>query len=293
MRTTSGNTLIARTGPTALARSAIEMATKGRWTDALDLNRQILERDPADCAAWNRMAKALVQLGRYSGARDAFSETLRLDPANGIARKNLEKLEGLSEDGPVCQAVTAEMSPQQFIEDTGKSSVTDLVKLGDPETLKRLVSGQSVELRIQDGKLSVDTLNGDYIGQVEPKLAFRLSELVRGGNKYQGAITSAREGHVKVMLRETLVAPDQVGKRSFPSKSADGFRPYLKSRAGLLHESEASPDWQKDDDDLESHQAWNKDYEGPDEDPLDTNVPHGIRILDDQKDSLEEEEDEE
>ena len=232
MRTTSGNTLIARTGPAALARSAIEMATKGRWTDALDLNRQILERDPADCAAWNRMAKALVQLGRYSGARDAFAETLRLDPANGIARKNLEKLEGLSEDGPVCQAVTAEMSPQQFIEDTGKSSVTDLVKLGDPETLKRLVSGQSVELRIQDGKLSVDTLNGDYIGQVEPKLAFRLSELVRGGNKYQGAITSAREGHVKVMLRETLVAPDQVGKRSFPSKSADGFRPYMKSRAG-------------------------------------------------------------
>ena len=292
MRTTSGNTLIARTGPAALARSAIEMATKGRWTDALDLNRQILERDPADCAAWNRMAKALVQLGRYSGARDAFAETLRLDPANGIARKNLEKLEGLSEDGPVCQAVTAEMSPQQFIEDTGKSSVTDLVKLGDPETLKRLVSGQSVELRIQDGKLSVDTLNGDYIGQVEPKLAFRLSELVRGGNKYQGAITSAREGHVKVMLRETLVAPDQVGKRSFPSKSADGFRPYMKSRAGL-HDSEALPDWQKDDDELESHQAWNKDYDGPDEDSLDTTVPHGIRIVDDQKDSLDEEEDEE
>ena len=155
------------------------------------------------------------------------------------------------------------------------------------------MSGQSVELRIQDGKLSVDTLNGDYIGQVEPKLAFRLSELVRGGNKYQGAITSAREGQVKVMLRETLVAPDQVGKRSFPSKSADGFRPYTKSRAGLLHETEASPDWQKDDDDLESPQAWNKDYEEPDEDPLDTTVPHGIRIVDDQKDSLDEEEDEE
>ena len=268
------------------------MATKGRWTDALDLNRQILERDPADCAAWNRMAKALVQLGRYSGARDAFAETLRLDPANGIARKNLEKLEGLSEGGPECQAITAEMSPQQFIEDTGKSSVTDLVKLGDPETLKRLVSGQSVELRIQDGKLSVDILNGDYIGQVEPKLAFRLSELVRGGNKYRGAITSAREGHVKVMLRETLVAPDQVGKRSFPSKSADGFRPYMKSRAGL-HESEASPDWQKDYDELDGTQAWAKDYEEPDEDPLDATPPHGIRIEDDQKDSLEEEDEEE
>ena len=94
-----------------------------------------------------------------------------------------------------------------------------------------------------------------------------------------------------MMLRETLVAPDQVGKRSFPSKSADGFRPYMKSRAGL-HESEASPDWQKDDDDLENSQAWTKDFEEPDEDPLDAVVPHGIRIVDDQKDSLDEEEEE-
>ena len=91
------------------------------------------------------------------------------------------------------------------------------------------------------------------------------------------------------MLRETLVAPDQVGKRSFPSKSADGFRPYMKGRAGL-HESEASPDWQKDYDELDGTQAWIKDYEEPDEDPLDATPPHGIRIEDDQKDSLEEEE---
>ena len=291
MRKTSGNALISRNGAAALARSAIEMATKGRWSDALELNRQILQLDPTDCAAWNRMAKALVQLGRYSGAREAFAETLRLDPTNNIAGKNLEKLEGLSEKGPESCAANGEVPPQQFIEDTGKSGVTDLVNLGDPETVKRLISGQPIELRVQNGKLFIDTPAGDYVGQVEPKLALRLSELIRGGNRYQGAITSAREGYVKVMLRESLVAPEQVGKRSFPTKSADGFRPYMKNRVGLL-ESDEPQAWAKDFEEPEDSPSWTKDFEDADEDPLDTAASHGISILDDQKDSLDEEEDE-
>ena len=291
MRKTSGNALIARNGAAALARSAIEMATKGRWTDALELNRQILQLDPTDCAAWNRMAKALVQLGRYSDAREAFAETLRLDPTNNIAGKNLEKLEGLSEGEPESCAANGEVPPQQFIEDTGKSGVTDLVNLGDPKTVKRLISGQPIELRVQNGKLFIDTPAGDYVGQVEPKLALRLSELIRGGNRYQGAITSAREGYVKVMLWEGLVAPEQVGKRSFPTKSADGFRPYMKNRVGLLDSDEPQA-WAKDFEASEDSPSWTKDFDDADEDPLDTAASHGISILDDQKDSLDEEEDE-
>ena len=261
-----------------MVRNAIDLATKGRWEDALQVNRQILDLDPSDFGAWNRMGKALVQLGRYSGARDAFSETLRLDPSNGIARKNLEKLEGLSEEGVRVPTAVSEVSLQQFIEDTGKSAVTTLVSLGDRETIKRLVSGQPIELRMKECKLFIDTSNGDYVGQVEPKLAIRLAELVRGGNRYQGHITSAREDEVKVMLRETLVSPAQAGKRSFPSRSADGFRPYMKSGVGL-HDS-AKP------------RTWHKDYDDQDEDLLDDPEPEGIRIVDGQKDSLDIEEEE-
>lgn len=267
-------------GLAAQARSAIELATKGRWDEALELNRQILHRDPSDFAAWNRTAKALVQLGRYSQARDAFAETLRLDPSNSIARKNLEKLEGLSESGTGNCAVAAEVTPQQFIEDTGKSGITDLTNLGDTETVKRLVSGQPIELSVQNGKLLIYSSAGDYIGQVEPRLALRLSELIKGGNQYQGAITSAQGEQVKVMLRETKVSPEQVGKRSFPTKLADGFRPYVKSRVGLHGPRES--------------RNWPKEYDDSEEDPLDEPVPSGIRIVDDdQKDILEEEEEEE
>lgn len=257
-------------------RNAIELATKGRWADALEVNRQILDMDPSDCGAWNRMGKALIQLGRYSGAREAFAETLKLDGANSIARKNLEKLEGLSEGGAETSAATVELSLQQFIEDTGKSAVTSLISLGDPETIKRLVSGQSIELRMEESKLFIYTSNGDYVGQVEAKLAVRLAGLVRGGNRYRGHVTSAREKEVRVMLRESLVSPSQEGRRSFPSKSADGFRPYVKSRVGLHETGEP--------------RAWHKEYDDPDEDILDDAEPEGIRIVDGPKDSLDVEE---
>ena len=278
MESSTDNAIAARRPSQALVRIAIDLATKGRWADALQINRQILDLDPSDCGAWNRMGKALVQLGRYPGARDAFSETLRLDPSNGIARKNLEKLEGLSEEDAKIPTATTEVTLQQFIEDTGKSAVTPLVSLGDRETIKRLVSGEPIELRMEECKLFIDTSNGDYVGQVEPKLAIRLVELVRGGNRYQGHITSTREDEVKVMLRETLVSPAQVGKRSFPSRSADGFRPYMKSGVGL-HDS-AKP------------RTWHKEYEDPDEDILDDPVPGAIRIVDDQKDALDVDEEE-
>ena len=279
MEPTTENTVTTRSPSPALARNAIDLATKGRWADALQINRQILDLDPSDCGAWNRMGKALVQLGRYPGARDAFAETLKLDPSNGIARKNLEKLEGLREEGANSPASTAEVSLKQFIEDTGKSAVTPLVSLGDRETIKRLVSGQPIELRMQECKLFIETSTGDYVGQVEPKLATRLAELVRGGNRYEGHITSALENGVSVMLRETVVSPNQAGKRSFPSRSADGFRPYMKSGVGL-HDS-AKP------------RTWHKEYDDSDEDILDDPEPEGIRIVDGQKDSLDVDEEEE
>ena len=279
MEPTTENTVTTRRSSAALIRNAIDLATKGRWADALQINRQILDADPSDCGAWNRMGKALVQLGRYPGARDAFSETLRLDPFNSIARKNLEKLEGLREEGDRTPTATAEVSLKQFIEDTGKSAVTRLVSLGARETIKRLVSGQPIELRMREWKLFIESYTGDYIGQVEPKLATRLAELIRGGNRYQGHITSARENEVRVMLRETLVSPAQAGKRSFPSKSADGFRPYMKSRVGL-HDSDRP-------------RTWNKEYDEPDEDIFDDPESEGIRIVDGQKDSLDVEEEEE
>src|SRR5262245_50258799 len=71
------------------AEQAIQLALQGQWSEAAQLNREILESFPADVDAYNRLGKALTELGRYVEARDSYMKALEIDQLNSIARKNL------------------------------------------------------------------------------------------------------------------------------------------------------------------------------------------------------------
>ena len=73
-------------------REAVALATEYRWEEAAEINRQLLEVQPGSLDAWNRLGKALIELGDTAGARDAFAESLRIDPINVIALKNAGRL---------------------------------------------------------------------------------------------------------------------------------------------------------------------------------------------------------
>ena len=47
------------------AEQAIQLALQGQWSEAAQLNRQIIESFPTDVDAYNRLGKALTELGRY------------------------------------------------------------------------------------------------------------------------------------------------------------------------------------------------------------------------------------
>ena len=85
-----------------LIEDARAAALSGRWNEAISLNQQILERSPKDAEAHNRLGRAYIALGRYTDAIEAYTEALRADPANLIARRNLQRLEILRhrEDTP-------------------------------------------------------------------------------------------------------------------------------------------------------------------------------------------------
>jgi tetratricopeptide (TPR) repeat protein len=73
-------------------REAVALATESRWEEAAEINRQLIEAQPKSLDAWNRLGKALLELGDIPGARDAFAESLRMDPTNVIALKNAGRL---------------------------------------------------------------------------------------------------------------------------------------------------------------------------------------------------------
>jgi Flp pilus assembly protein TadD len=56
----------------AQADLAIQMALQGRGEEAVDLNRTLIDAFPTDVDAYNRLGKAMTELGRYADARNAY-----------------------------------------------------------------------------------------------------------------------------------------------------------------------------------------------------------------------------
>ena len=65
---------------------------------AADINRELTEEFPTEVDGHNRLGKALLELGRYAEARDAYAVSLRLDPMNTIAQKNHARLAKLNRE---------------------------------------------------------------------------------------------------------------------------------------------------------------------------------------------------
>ncbi len=214
---------------------AIQMALQGQWERAVDLNRSILESFPADVDACNRLGKAMTELGRYADARNSYMKAIEIDPLNLIARKNLSRLSTLGKSAPKkkgkkAKAASQKLSPEMFIEERGKTTITELAR-PDMEVANQLTAGDLVKLaRDKKGNVFVKTIAGDRFGDFEPRLGQRLVKLLDGGNEYVAAISSLHEDGVKLFIRETLQSASQVGKLSFPLTVTESVRPYVKGR---------------------------------------------------------------
>ncbi|MGB2856437.1 MAG: tetratricopeptide repeat protein [Dehalococcoidia bacterium] len=206
---------------------AIALAMQSQWDEAIAVNKSIIEIFPDDADAYNRLGKALTQLGRYAEARDAYSHALEIEPNNGIAKKNLDRLAHLRE-AEAEPRNGRQVSSHLFIEETGKADVADLYRLAPRKVLVKIAAGDPVHLEAKGQSLTVESVDGEYIGEVEPRLGLRLIKLVQGGNRYTAAIVGVGEKGGKVMIKEVFQHPSQAGRPSFPARAADGFRPYVK-----------------------------------------------------------------
>jgi tetratricopeptide (TPR) repeat protein len=218
-----------------LGEVAIGHATRGEWEAAVEANQQLLELGP-DIDAYNRLGKALAELGRAAEALDAYEQALERDATNRIAQRNVERLRVLvAAEGTPTGEGRAEKAPATlFIEEMGKTGRARLINLAAPRILAPLSPGDAVTLEADGEQLWV-SVAGDRIGQAEPRIAGRLLKLMAGGNRYEAAVTTIheREGEVTVIIREVFTHPSNFGKVSFPSatQAAGGVRPYMKGTA--------------------------------------------------------------
>ena len=131
------------------AKEAIALALKGRWEDAVKVNSLIIESFPTEVEAYNRLGKALSELGIYREATNAFGHALELSPSNSIAKKNLERLSDLRDT--VSKPVASKKgTPQLFIEDSGKAAVTSLTDIAPRNILAKMSAGDTVSLKVME-----------------------------------------------------------------------------------------------------------------------------------------------
>lgn len=225
-----------------LEEQAIQMALQGRWEEAERLNRLLLEKEPQNVDALNRLGKALMELHRYDEAYAAYGRAMELDPYNRIARKNRERLSQLlaqaEGETPLERAEREQIQPDLFIAESGKSAIVSLHGPVPPSIFHRLSRGQHVRLEASGENVLVKTEEGEVLGRLDPRTGRRLAEFIQMGNRYAAAIAELTGSEIKLFIRETYQHPRLAGRLSFPPLTAlqvEGMRPYLRDLS-LLEE---------------------------------------------------------
>ena len=226
---------------------AVNLAMQSRWSEAADLNRQLIDSYPKEVEAYNRLGKALMELGEYDDARDSYNQSLRLEPMNTIAQKNASRLEMLRTEAIATLPSSGPVDPTLFIAETGRSTVTSLVDLAASEILATVDAGDTVLLAIEAKSVFVRTAAGETLGKVEPRLRQRLLRLVEMGNEYGAVVTGSDDQSVRVIIRETHRDASMGDRPSFPT-SGETFRGYTRDSL-LRYDLEDEED--EDLDDLE------------------------------------------
>ena len=264
-----------------LSKEAVDLAVQGRWKEAEAVNRDIIERFPADVEAYNRLGRALTELGDFARAKEAYLKTLELAPNNAIAKKNLARLASLPE--PIATSGSEHhkatllrerfrrVAPEFFTAEMGKTGVVNLVALAPDKVLAKMGVGVQVYLRVKGQHLVVENEGGEYLGEVESRQGLRLIKLIEGGNRYAAATLSYRRDKAQVLIREVYQHPSQVGHPSFPIKAAGRLRPHIEER--LLRRKLATEEGAAME---EIEYPEEEEYPEGEEEPL----PEGFSILD-------------
>jgi tetratricopeptide (TPR) repeat protein len=224
-----------------IGEEARRAAFDGNWEQAVTLNQQIIEQFDRDAEAYNRLGRAYISLGNLDEAKDAYTKALRADPANLIARRNLQRLEILRGQGGKAAAAVSRPGPMPrtsvFLEEVGRTWVDELVNPGELPILADVSPGEQLQLSAENDRLVVRRANGEHLGEIEPKTGSRVLELMGSGNRYEIYALGLTGQTLRFILREVHRDPSLSTTVSFPRQITS--RAYLRDRDLLRQRDEA------------------------------------------------------
>lgn len=187
-------------------RKAIDAALDSRWHEALKLNQQIIKEDPENIDALNRQGRCYFEMGKLTQARKFYSSVLTFDPYNPIALKNLKIISAFKKGGMEGKTNHtndhSRISPLLFLQEPGKTKVTNLLKVAEPQKLSLVYPGMLVEMVAKNHRIHITDQQGNYLGILPDDLSHQLLRLTKGGNKYNVLIKSVKVNGLAVLIKE-------------------------------------------------------------------------------------------
>lgn len=198
------------------ARKAINYALQENWEEAILWNKRILEKNPEDIEALVRCARAHFEMGTPKEAKELLEVALKIDSLHPIANKMLRNLSELS------AAKSRESlngngvkKMQVFLEEPGRTKVVSLLNLAGKNTISKLRCGDMTQLQPRGHKISVMTIQNDYIGRLPDDLASRLLQYMVKGNKYEAYVRTVSPTEIKIFLKEVYRCAELANTVSF------------------------------------------------------------------------------
>lgn len=195
---------------TPLRDKAIQTALVGDWNAAITTNKQLLDENPKDIDALNRLALAFTVVGKVNKAKTTYQQVLKIDPLNPIALRNLKNLK--TSKTPKGQSTLGLALSNNFIEESGKTKVVDLINLAPASVIQHLRTGEVVNLTIRRSKLFIlkgeksgeagSRSAGEYIGVLPDDIGKRLIKFINAGNRYEAYLKSVNPHKVIVFIKE-------------------------------------------------------------------------------------------
>lgn len=181
---------------TSLKSQAIQIALEGDWSNAVTLNKKILDENPDDIDTLNRLAFAHLSLGQPKKAKSLYEKVLSLDMKNPIAIRNLKRLNDYK------TSKTHIPLNNLFIEEPGKTKVIELLNIADKKIISKLRSGEMLELKIKRSRIFALDTDEQYIGMLPDDICQRLIKFINAGNEYDAYVRTVESNKICILVRE-------------------------------------------------------------------------------------------
>ena len=125
--------------------------------------------------------------------------------------------------------------------------------------------GEQVRLEIGEDKVTVVSNDGVHLGEVDSRIAQRIAELSRAGNRYEAYALGVSSQSLRIIIREVYKDPALGSRVSFPRQNR-ATQELMRERELLFQREEGDFVFSDEDDEPDEDQA-DPDAEPEEPDP--------------------------